>query len=124
MKIHGKEYHFLLTVGTTKALAKLCPENNIANIGLVFEGKDTEKMIDTIADLAAIMSKGYEDRQKFVVKDYEPQPISREEVLTLTIQELEDLQNEIMKEIGAGMKTEIETEPEKIKGKKNEKVTA
>ena len=123
MIIHGREYHFLLTVGTTKALAKLCPENNIANIGLIFEGKDTDKMIDTIAALAAIMSEGYEMRQKYTVKDYEPHPLTKDEVLTLTIQELEELQNEVMDEIGVGMKTDVEAEPEKIKGKKNEKVT-
>lgn len=119
MIIHGKEYHFLLTVGTTRAIAKLCPENNIANIGLIFEGKDTDKMIDTIAELSAAMSEGYEARQKFLVSGYEPHPITKEEVLTLTIQELEELQNEVMQEIGAGMKTEIETEPDK-KRKKNE----
>lgn len=123
MIIHGNEYHFLLTVGTTKALAKLCPENNIANIGLIFEGKDTDKMIDTIAALAAIMSEGYEARQKYTIKDYEPHPLTKDEVLTLTIQELEELQNEVMDEIGVGMKTDVEAEPEKIKGKKNEKVT-
>lgn len=119
MIIHGKEYHFLLTVGTTRAIAKLCPENNIANIGLIFEGKDTDKMIDTIAELSAAMSAGYEARQKFLVDGYEPHPLTKEEVLTLTIQELEEVQNEVMNEIGAGMKTEIETEPDK-KRKKNE----
>lgn len=121
MIIHGKEYHFLLTVGTTRAIAKLCPENNIANIGLVFEGKDTDKMIETIAELSAAMSEGYEARQKFIIDGYVPHPITKEEVLTLTIKELEELQNEVMKEIGAGMETEIETEPEKRK--KNEKGT-
>ena len=119
MIIHGKEYHFLLTVGTTRAIAKLCPENNIANIGLIFEGKDTDKMIDTIAELSAAMSAGYEARQKFLVDGYEPHPLTKEEVLTLTIQELEEVQNEVMNEIGAGMATEIETEPDK-KRKKNE----
>lgn len=119
MIIHGREYHFLLTVGTTRAIAKLCPENNIANIGLIFEGKDTDKMIDTIAELSAAMSAGYEARQKFLVDGYEPHPLTKEEVLTLTIQELEEVQNEVMNEIGAGMKTEIETEPDK-KRKKNE----
>lgn len=121
MIIHGKEYHFLLTVGTTRAIAKLCPENNIANIGLIFEGKDTDKMIDTIAELSAAMSAGYEQRQKYLVSGYEPHPLTKDEVLTLTIQELEEVQNEVMNEIGAGMATEIETE--KVKGKKNEKVT-
>lgn len=123
MIIHGRTYHFLLTVGTTKALAKLCPENNIANIGLIFEGKDTDKMIDTIAALAAIMSEGYEMRRKYTEHGYEPHPLTKDEVLTLTIQELEELQNEVMDEIGVGMKTDVEAEPEKIKGKKNEKVT-
>ena len=119
MIIHGREYHFLLTVGTTRAIAKLCPENNIANIGLIFEGKDTDKMIDTIAELSAAMSAGYEARQKYLFSGYEPHPLTKEEVLTLTIQELEEVQNEVMNEIGAGMKTEIETEPDK-KRKKNE----
>lgn len=124
MIIHGKEYHFLLTVGTTRAISRLCPDNNIANIGLIFEGKSTDKMIDTIAELSAAMSEGYEAQQKYLIEGYEPHPITKEEILTLTIQELENLQKEVMEEIGAGMQTEIEAEPEKIKGKKNEKVTA
>lgn len=124
MLIHGKEYHFLLTVGTTRAISRLCPDNNIANIGLIFEGKSTDKMIDTIAELSAAMSEGYEEQQKYLTEGYVPHPISKEEILTLTIQELEELQKEVMEEIGAGMQTEIEAEPEKIKGKKNEKVTA
>lgn len=124
MLIHGKEYHFLLTVGTTRAISRLCPDNNIANIGMIFEGKSTDKMIDTIAELAAAMSEGYEAQQKYLVEGYEPHPISKDEILTLTIQELEELQKEVMEEIGAGMQTEIEAEPEKIKGKKNEKATA
>ena len=123
MIIHGKEYHFLLTVGTTRAISRLCPDNNIANIGLIFEGKSTDKMIDTIAELSAAMSEGYEEQQKYLTEGYVPHPISKEEILTLTIQELEELQKEVMEEIGAGMQTEIEAEPEKIKGKKNEKVT-
>lgn len=124
MIIHGKEYHFLLTVGTTRAISRLCPDNNIANIGLIFEGKSTDKMIDTIAELSAAMSEGYEEQQKYLIEGYVPHPITKEEILTLTIQELEELQKEVMEEIGAGMQTEIEAEPEKIKGKKNEKVTA
>lgn len=124
MIIHGKEYHFLLTVGTTRAISRLCPDNNIANIGMIFEGKSTDKMIDTIAELAAAMSEGYEAQQKYLIEGYEPHPISKDEILTLTFQELENLQKEVMEEIGAGMQTEIEAEPEKIKGKKNEKATA
>ncbi len=124
MIIHGKEYHFLLTVGTTRAISRLCPDNNIANIGLIFEGKSTDKMIDTIAELSAAMSEGYEEQQKYLTEGYVPHPITKEEILTLTIQELEELQKEVMEEIGAGMQTEIEAEPEKIKGKKNEKATA
>ena len=124
MIIHGKEYHFLLTVGTTRAISRLCPDNNRANIGLIFEGKSTAQMIDTIAELSAAMSEGYEEQQKYLTEGYVPHPITNEEILTWTIQELEELQKEVMEEIGAGMQTEIEAEPEKIKGKKNEKVKA
>ena len=124
MLIHGREVHFLLTVGATRAVAKMCPDGDISNIGLIFEGKNTDKMIDIIAELAAAMSNGYEEQKKYLEQGYVPNPITKDEVLTLTIPELEGLQKELMEEIGAGMKTEIEAEPEKQKGKKNEKVTA
>lgn len=124
MLIHGREYHFLLTVGTTRAISRLCPEGDISNIGMIFEGKNTDKMIDTIAELSAAMSEGYEAQQKYLIDGYEPHPITKDEIFTLTIQELEELQKELMGEIGAGMQTEIEAEPEKAKGKKNGKVTA
>lgn len=123
MLIHGREVHFLLTVGATRAVARMCPDGDISNIGLIFEGKSTDKMIDIIAELSAAMSTGYEEQRKYLEQGYVPNPISKEEVLTLTIPELEELQKELMGEIGAGMKTEVEAEPDK-KGKKNEKVTA
>ena len=124
MNIHGREIHFLLTVGATRKISRLCPDGNIQNIGLIFENQSTDKMIDTIAELAAAMSEGYETQQKYLNKDHVPDPLTKEEVLTFTIPELETLQTELMSEIGAGMQTEIEAEPEKTKGKKTRRVTA
>lgn len=120
MLIHGREVHFLLTVGATKKIARLCPDNDIQNISLIFEAKDTDKMIDTLAALAEAMSEGYEKQQKYINPSYEPQPLTQEEVLSLTINELSDLQNELMNEIGAGMETEVDAEPEKTKLKKTD----
>lgn len=120
MLIHGREVHFLLTVGATKKIARLCPDNDIQNISLIFEAKDTDKMIDTLAALAEAMSEGYEKQQKYINPSYEPQPLTQEEVLSLTINELSDLQNELMNEIGAGMATEVDAEPEKTKLKKTD----
>lgn len=123
MLIHGREVHFLLTVGATKKIARLCPDNDIQNISLVFEAKDTDKMIDTLAALAEAMSEGYEKQQKYINPSYEPQPLTQEEVLSLTINELSDLQNELMNEIGAGMATDVDAEPEKTKLKKTDEAT-
>ena len=120
MLIHGREVHFLLTVGATKKIARLCPDNDIQNISLVFEAKDTDKMIDALAALSEAMSEGYEKQQKYINPSYEPQPLTQEEVLSLTINELSDLQNELMNEIGAGMATEVDAEPEKTKLKKTD----
>lgn len=120
MLIHGREVHFLLTVGATKKIARLCPDNDIQNISLIFEAKDTDKMIDTLAALAEAMSEGYEKQQKYINPSYEPQPLTQEEVLSLTINELSDLQNELMNEIGAGMATEVDAEPDKTKLKKTD----
>ena len=123
MLIHGREVHFLLTVGATKKIARLCPDNDIQNIGLIFEAKDTDKMIDALAALSEAMSEGYEKQQKYINPSYEPQPLTQEEVLSLTINELSDLQNELMNEIGAGMATEVDAEPEKTKLKKTDEAT-
>lgn len=122
MIVHGKEVHFLLTVGATQKISKLCPEGDIKNIGLIFETMDTSKMIDTIGKMAAAMSDAYAKRQKYIDSDYIPAFLTEEEVMTFTIPELEALQNELMNEIGVGMETSVTAEPEKIKGKKNEKV--
>ena len=124
MTINNREVHFMLTVGTTRRVARLCPDNDIQNIGLIFEGASTDKIIDVIAELATAMSEGYESRQKFSNPSYEGRPLDKEEVLCMTMEELEALQKELMGEIGAGMSTEIKAEPEKQKGKKTEKVTA
>jgi len=124
MFINGRDVHFLLTVGTTRRVARLCPDGDISNIGLIFEGQSTEKVIDVIAELAVAMSEGYEARQKFSNPSYEGRPLDKEEVFCMTIDELEGLQNELMGEIGSGMKTEIKAEPEKAKGKKTEKEPA
>ena len=123
MLIHGREVHFLLTVGATKKIARLCPDNDIQNIGLIFEAKYTDKMIDTLAALAEAMSEGYEKQQKYINPSYKPQPLTQEEVLSLTINELSDLQNELMNEIGAGMATDVDAEPEKTKLKKTDEAT-
>ncbi len=123
MVIHGREIHFLLTVGATRKIARLCPDNEIQNIGLVFEAKDTEKIIDTIAELSAAMSEGYESQQKYLHPGYEPNPLTKEEVLTLTIKELTDLQEELMTEIGASMKVSVEAEPEKTGKLKKKEAT-
>lgn len=113
MQIHGREVHFLLTVGATRKIAKLCPDNDIQNIGLIFEAKDTDKIIDTIAELSVAMSEGYETQQKYLSPGYEPNPLSKEEVYSLTITELTQLQNELMGEITAGMEVSVQAEPEK-----------
>ena len=123
MLIHGREVHFLLTVGATKKIARLCPDNDIQNIGLIFEAKDTDKMIDALAALSEAMSEGYEKQQKYINPSYKPQPLTQEEVLSLTINELSDLQNELMNEIVAGMATDVDAEPEKTKLKKTDEAT-
>lgn len=123
MLIHGREIHFLLTVGATRKIARLCPDNDIQNISLIFEAKDTDKMIDVLATLSQAMSEGYESQKKYLDPSYEPHPLTIEEVMTLTIQELTSLQEELMKEIGVGMEVEIKAEPLKNKKKSEEPVT-
>ncbi len=119
MVIHGKERSFRLTVGASSKISKLCPGKDIKNIGKLFSGTDTATMIDLVAEICSILSEGHENAKKYEEPGYVPDVLSADEVMTLTLDEISGLQDEMMATIERDMATEIKTEP--VKGKKTGK---
>lgn len=118
MIIHGREVQFLLTVGATKKITRICPDKDFKNFSKVFKAFNGEQQIDALAIVAAAMSEGYEQNKKYTEPDYVPHPLTEEEALTLTIDQLSELQDQIMKDIDAGMETSVATKPAKGSKKK------
>lgn len=115
MKINGRDVSFLRTVMANCKIAEICPDGDIANARMLFEGnyQDSQR---TAAKFMAIMSEGYEENKKFRDGgDYEPRPLTEEEALNLTEEEFSEAFGEAI-EAYAGEKPSVEAEP--AKGKK------
>ena len=116
MKINGRDVQFLRTVMANCKIADICPDGDIANATMLFEGKyqDSQR---TAAKFMAIMSEGYEENKKFREAGYEPSPLTEEEVLNLPDDEFSAAFEQAIKAY-SGEKGTVETEP--VKGKKKE----
>lgn len=116
MKILGKEYGLLLTVGATEEIAALCPEGDLTRIREALQrGKSTE-ITEFFASMAAAMSRGYEARKAFMEPGYEPRPLTPEILRLLTPEEMAAMQAETLEAFTAGKKTSVEA----AEAKKNE----
>ncbi len=121
MLIHGKERGFKLTIGASKKISIICPDKDIKNIGKLFSESNTARMIDLVAFICSGLSEGYEMEKKFTTPGYEPDILSEEEIMSLGINEISALQDEMMDVLERDLHTEIETEPVPTKGKKTGK---
>lgn len=119
MKIHGKERKFELTVGATAKVASICPDRDIKNIDQMLTG-DFVTVIDTVIKLAMYMNEAYELKLSFET-DHEPDPISYDELSTLSADEMSQLQDEVVSAFTRDTKTNVKTEVPKGKGKTSKK---
>lgn len=119
MKIHGKEIGLRFTCGASAKISKLCPNGDIGRMNELFaDSSNIEKMMEVIGTMAVALNEGYELNRKYEVEGYEPNPITFEEVMTINIDELATLQEEIIDVMTADAKGEIEIEPPKGAKKK------
>lgn len=119
MIVHGREVKFLRTVWAVNEVAKVCPENNIGKLTEALQTKSTVSLNETWATFMAALSNGYEMAQKYADKEYEPNPLTVEELYNLTEQEFESLLAEAM-EAWLGDKVTVEVEEPKKKAETSE----
>lgn len=116
MIINGKDRQFYLTVGASCAIADLCPDGDMANIGSLFAGKYADNM-RTIAKFIVALNRGYEDREH---PDAEkPNYLTVKELMSLTMDEFHQAEREAFEAYSSGTRTEVELADPKG-SKKNE----
>lgn len=116
MIINGTERNFFLSVGASCAIADLCPDGDLANIGALFGGRMGDSM-RTIAKFIVALNRGYEDRMH---PDAEkPNYVTIKELMSLSMDEFQQAEAEAFAAYRRDSKTQVElTDP---KGsKKNE----
>ncbi len=84
MIVHGREVKFLRTVWAVNEVAKACPNNNINKLMDVLKSESTVTINDTWVTFVCALSGGYEMAQKYADKDYVPNPLTPEELYTLS----------------------------------------
>lgn len=112
MFLHGREVGFKLTIGAAAKVASLCPDGDLNRISELFAG-GYAKTIDALAAFIAAMSDGYEQARRFEEPGYWPQPLTADEVLCLSPDELGEVQAAAMAAFTGDQKPKIEIEPEK-----------
>lgn len=112
MIIHGKERKFFLSVGAAAEVAKLCPDEDLARMGEVLEGKFSQT-VDGVAKIAAIMNRAHEENRAYMESGYIAEPVTEAEIKALGFSALQGLVEEIMSAFSADLQSTVKTEPEK-----------
>ena len=112
MQIYGREVKFRFTVGASAKISDLCPDGDITRLGEVLEGQYGQVTRDTAAIMVAL-SEGHEQARSFEEPGYKPQPITAEEVMSLTMSEFNALQQAALAAWTEDSKPTVEVAPEK-----------
>lgn len=115
MVINGKEHGFLLTIGASAEISKICPQGDLARLGEVFNRSYAEQ-ISATAKLVEAMSRGYENQRRYEDPSYEPDVLTADEIMTLDTATFQALTHEVMQKFGADQKPTVEVEESKKKG--------
>lgn len=119
MKVHGREVKFLRTVWAVNEVAKVCPMNDIGRIMEKLKTKSTVELNETWAVFICALNGGYEMAQKYEDKDYKPNPLTVEELYSLSEEDFTALIREAT-EAWYGDKITVEVEESKKNEETNE----
>lgn len=114
MNVFGKDRGFLMTVGASAEIAKLCPDNRLENWGQLLTGADDVTTIENRARLIVALNAGFESNKAFTEPGYKAEPLTVAQVLALPSREFLALLSEALE--ATKPKREIESEPLKKNG--------
>lgn len=113
MLIHGREVGLRLTMRATLDIAKLTPHESIDEIGDVLGTATFAGQLELIVKFIAALSRGYEEAKRYEEPGYVPNPVTEEELLSLDMADLNQLQNEAFAAFNRDTETEVEVKESK-----------
>lgn len=113
MVVHGRECGFRFTIRASIEVAELCPDKDLSRMGELFENASYEDMTAKIAKFAAILSRANEEAVAYDGSRKPENPLSEDEIMTLTNEEFMAVQEEIFKSYGKDTARAVEVEPSK-----------
>ena len=113
MKIGSKEYGFKLTVGASVQIAKLCPGNDLSQIGKAV-GNGYGEQAETMAKMIVFLSDGFAAAEEF--EGRKANRLTYDQVMSLTPHVFAQVSSEAIKAFMGDVNGEIEVETEKKAG--------
>lgn len=108
-----EEIRFARTVQADIELAKLCPDNNLGKLKQVVTGKDTITNLQNIMKVIVILSEAYENKKHFENPEYQPDPVTMEQLYFYTEDDVLKLSNQAFADFAADGETSVEAEAKK-----------
>lgn len=118
MKVQGREIKFLRTVKINFDIAKICPDQKLEKIDLLFSD-DSAQSLKNMIKFVQLMNQGYEEAKHFEDPSHEINIISEEEMMFMPDAIFSDLFQEAVNAF-LGIKQTVEVEPSKSKKKTSE----
>lgn len=91
MKVHGREVNLLKTVGAVCDIEEGCPEKNLKNLSALFGADTYREKLKAYSLIICALSRGYEEAKHFEDDKYVPNPLTEEELLHVSQDELNEL---------------------------------
>lgn len=114
MIIHGREITLRRTVGAEVEIADMCQDGDIKNLAdFLFKQTVYSRRIRNMAKFSAALSRAGESYLHFQNAEYAPDPLTVDEILSLSPEEFNLLQEAAMKAFMDDGKTTVETEAPK-----------
>lgn len=115
MEVHGREIGLMCTVEAHDAISALAHDNNVETVMQMLNSQDTVEQYTTAVLFVAAMSSGYENNRQYEDPDYEPRPVTPEELTHMRRGEFDALFTEAFNTFLADCGITVEAEEPKGK---------
>lgn len=112
-----REIKLARTVWANMELAKICPGNDLGRIKEVLDTSDSLAQMQGILKIITILSEAYERKEKAQNPNYEPHPITEDELIEWTEDEIGAALNQALETFHKDGEQTVVAQPKKSKKK-------
>lgn len=112
MNIFGEEYGFMLTVGASTAIARLCPDGDLNRMNEVLNGTFADAITFSASFIVA-MANGYDDAKRFIGEEVTHKPLTLDMVMALPGNIFAEVQAAALAAFGSDINPTVEIDTKK-----------